>query len=412
MMAGIIVLFLMVVPGMPKLQLLVVGCLLLLFGYRLSAGMKEAAQKENSQTIQAKKEREKQRENEEEYYKDINNVYSLISVAPIEMEFGYSLIPLVDGEKISKRIVIFRRQYAQEMGFVIPPVGLLDSSALNTNQYIIKIRGEEGARGEILVDYYLALEPAEPTGEIDGIETVEPAYGIPSRWILPENRELAEDYGYTVIDPLSVMMTHLSEVIRQHAWELLTRQEVVKLIENVKKTEPELVSELIPNSFSYGNCQKILADLLHEDVPIRDMETILESVSDSIMHTKDMIQIAETVRTALKRTITRKFGESGQMRVITLDAELEKTMVASLTKGEQGYYMALSPDIMEGLVKKIGEAVKKFSGLHQKPILLTRQVLRIHIYHLLQPFYPGLYVLSFNEIGQNVQIQTIANIKL
>lgn len=415
LMAGAIVLFLMVVPGMPKLQLLVIGALLILFGYRISAGLKEAARKESMQAVQAKRAEEERQADEEEYYRDIDNVYSLISVDPIEMEFGYSLIPLVDesnGGKMINRIVIFRRQYAQEMGFVIPSVTLRDSSALNTNQYVVKIKGEEVARGEILVDYYLALEPANPSGEIDGIETVEPAYGIPSKWILPENRELAEIYGYTVIDPLSVMLTHLSEVIRQHAWELLTRQEVVKLLENVKKASPELVTELIPEQFSYGSFQKVLMELLREDIPIRDMETILESISDSVTHTKDLVQIGENVREALKRTITRKFCEGGQMRVITLDPELEKSMVGSLTKGDQGYYMALSPEIMQKLITKIGEAVGKFSGLQQKPILLTNQVLRVYAYRLLQPFYPNLYVLSFNEVGQNVQIQTIANIKL
>ena len=204
---------------------------------------------------------ESRRPSEADYYKDINNVYSLLTVEPIEMEFGYSLIPLVDeasGGKLISRIVIFRRQYAQDMGFVIPSIRLHDGASLGTNQYIIKIRGEEVARGEILVDYYLALEPANPTGEIDGIETVEPAYGIPSRWILPENKEMAEIYGYTVITPLTVMLTHLSETIKKHAYELLNRSETMQLVEHLKKTEPELVADAIPNVVSYANLEKIL----------------------------------------------------------------------------------------------------------------------------------------------------------
>ncbi len=201
---------------------------------------------------------------ESDYYKDINNVYSLLTVEPIEMEFGYSLIPMVDegqGGKLISRIVIFRRQYAQDMGFVFPSIRLHDAASLGTNQYVIRIRGEEVARGEILVDYYLALEPANPLGEIDGIETVEPAYGIPSRWILPENREMAEVYGYTVIDPLSVMLTHLSETIKKYAYELLNRAETIQLVENLKQSSPELVEEAIPSVVSYATLEKVLRSL-------------------------------------------------------------------------------------------------------------------------------------------------------
>ncbi|MFQ9703338.1 MAG: FHIPEP family type III secretion protein [Enterocloster clostridioformis] len=243
----------------------------------------------------------------EEYYKDVNNVYTLLTVEPVEMEFGYSLIPLADesvGGRLISRIVIFRRQYAQSMGFVIPSIRLRDSSGLSTNQYCIKIKGEEVARGEILVDYYLALEPDQLEREVDGIETVEPAYGIPSRWIRPEDRERAELYGYTVIDPLSVMVTHLSEVIKQHAYELMTRQEVVHLVENTKKTAPELVEEAAPNLVSYSLFQRILTSLLKEGVPIKDLETIIETMIEVISETglpvKDTDSIVERIRTAFK----------------------------------------------------------------------------------------------------------------
>jgi len=252
------------------------------------------------------------------------------------------LIPLVDessGGKLIERIVIFRRQYAQDMGFVIPSIRLRDSSGLNTNQYCIKIKGEEVARGEILTDYYLALEPENPEKEIDGIETIEPAYGITSRWIRPENRELAEIYGYTVIDPLSVLVTHLSEVVKQHAYELISRQEVIHLIENAKKTSPELIEEAFPNLISYSMFQKILTRLLKEGVPIKDLETIIETVIETISDTglpiKDVDGMIENIRTALKRTITRMYCEDGSMKVLTLDSELERTMVGCLSKGER-----------------------------------------------------------------------------
>lgn len=412
--AGGVLAVLILIPGMPKFQLAVLAIALILVGLRLQKKIGEAAEKARLAELSAAPEAAKpEAQSEEDYYRDINNVYSIIGVEPIEMEFGYSLIPLVDessGGKMINRIVIFRRQYAQEMGFVIPSVRLRDSSGLNTNQYIIKVKGEEVARGEILVDHYLALEPEDVAGEIEGIETIEPAYGIPSKWILPENKEMAEIYGYTVIDPLSVMVTHLSETVRRHAYELLNREEVVKLVENVKQHSGKLVEEVVPGMVSYGMLQKILVSLLQEGIPIKDMETILESISDSVASGADITNIVENIRMTLKRTITSKFCRGGQMRVLTLDAELEKMMVSSLTKGEQGYYMALSPELMQSVLTQIGAAVKKFADLDQEPIILTSQVIRVYVYRLLEQFYPSLYVLSFQEIANNIQIQAIGNI--
>ena len=358
---------------------------------------------------------ELQAASEADYYKDINNVYSLLTVEPIEMEFGYSLIPLLDeasGGKLISRIVIFRRQYAQDMGFVIPSIRLHDGASLGTNQYIIKIRGEEVARGEILVDYYLALEPSNPTGEIDGIETVEPAYGIPSRWILPENKEMAEIYGYTVITPLTVMLTHLSETIKKHTYELLNRSETIQLVEHLKQTEPELVADAIPNVVSYANLEKILKSLLREGIPIKDLATILEAVVEASGGTRDIDMITEQVRSALSRTITRRFCENGQLRVVTLDAEVEKKVLAALTKNDHGVYLALSPDIMQQIIAQLGELRKKFNDLSQTPIVLTSQIIRVYLSRMIAQFYPDVYVLSFHEITSSVQIQAIGNITL
>ena len=285
MATGMILLMLGLFPGTPTLPLLLVGAVLSVGGYWSDHKMALARQMEEAESARAGEAvPELQAASEADYYKDINNVYSLLTVEPIEMEFGYSLIPLVDeasGGKLISRIVIFRRQYAQDMGFVIPSIRLHDGASLGTNQYIIKIRGEEVARGEILVDYYLALEPSNPTGEIDGIETVEPAYGIPSRWILPENKEMAEIYGYTVITPLTVMLTHLSETIKKHTYELLNRSETIQLVEHLKQTEPELVADAIPNVVSYANLEKILKSLLREGIPIKDLATILEAVVEA-----------------------------------------------------------------------------------------------------------------------------------
>ena len=414
MATGMILLMLGLFPGTPTLPLLLVGAVLSVGGYWSDHKMALARQMEEAESARAGEAvPELQAASEADYYKDINNVYSLLTVEPIEMEFGYSLIPLVDeasGGKLISRIVIFRRQYAQDMGFVIPSIRLHDGASLGTNQYIIKIRGEEVARGEILVDYYLALEPSNPTGEIDGIE--EPAYGIPSRWILPENKEMAEIYGYTVITPLTVMLTHLSETIKKHTYELLNRSETIQLVEHLKQTEPELVADAIPNVVSYANLEKILKSLLREGIPIKDLATILEAVVEASGGTRDIDMITEQVRSALSRTITRRFCENGQLRVVTLDAEVEKKVLAALTKNDHGVYLALSPDIMQQIIAQLGELRKKFNDLSQTPIVLTSQIIRVYLSRMIAQFYPDVYVLSFHEITSSVQIQAIGNITL
>ena len=416
MATGMILLMLGLFPGTPTLPLLLVGAVLSVGGYWSDHKMALARQMEEAESARAGEAvPELQAASEADYYKDINNVYSLVTVEPIEMEFGSSLIPLVDeasGGKLISRIVIFRRQYAQDMGFVIPSIRLHDGASLGTNQYIIKIRGEEVARGEILVDYYLALEPSNPTGEIDGIETVEPAYGIPSRWILPENKEMAEIYGYTVITPLTVMLTHLSETIKKNTYELLNRSETIQLVEHLKQTEPELVADAIPNVVSYANLEKILKSLLREGIPIKDLATILEAVVEASGGTRDIDMITEQVRSALSRTITRRFCENGQLRVVTLDAEVEKKVLAALTKNDHGVYLALSPDIMQQIIAQLGELRKKFNDLSQTPIVLTSQIIRVYLSRMIAQFYPDVYVLSFHEITSSVQIQAIGNITL
>lgn len=417
MVAGVVLLFLAAMPHTPHLSLIIVGAVLLVLGWRGLSTMNREKEAQAAEEAQAQEEAQKPAApaSENEYYKDINNIYSLLEVEPIEMEFGYSLIPLVDearGGRLISRIVIFRRQYAQDMGYVVPSVRLHDSATLGTNQYVIKIKGEEVARGELLVDYYLALEPPNPAGEIDGIETIEPAYGIPSRWILPENKEMAEIYGYTVIDSLSVMLTHLSETIKKHVYELLDREEAIRLAENLKKRSPQLVDETIPGIISYAALEKILRNLLREGIPIKDLGTIVETAADSMSNTRDLDIITENVRAALARTITRRFCEHGQLRVVTLDAEVEKRVVASLTKNEQGVYLAMGADLMQQIVAQLSECMKKFAELSQTPVVLTSPVIRTYLSRMLSQFYPNLYVLAFNEITSNVQIQAIGNITL
>ena len=434
LITGMAMMVLVLIPGMPILQIIPVAGGFIAAGYYLEKRIKEepeqarnegegllAAMDEEGQPAAAPAEGQKEEapQSEEDFYKDVNNVYNLLQVEPIEMDFGYSLIPLADesvGGRLIQRIVIFRRQYAQDMGFVVPSIRLRDSSNLGTNEYSIKVKGEEIAKGEILTDYVLALEPDEVEDTIDGIETIEPAYGIPSKWIRPENRERAELYGYTVIDPLSVMLSHLSETIKRHSFELMTRQEVVRLVENLKKTAPELCEEAFPSVISYNLLQRILTMLLKEGISIKDLETIVETcfetISENGLPVKDTDQIVEKVRAALKRTITRMYCEDGNMKVITLDAGLERTMVNSLARGESGLYLALSPELLQSLVRQVAEESKKFNNLTSPPLILTSQVMRIHFYHLIEQFYPNVRVLSFNEVASNVQIQAIGSLRL
>ena len=431
MITGIVMGVLMIIPGMPILQILPVSAGFIAAGYFLEKRIKEEPERARAEgegllpsmeappQPQEAQQAKAPAESEEDYFKDVNNVYNLLQVEPIEMDFGYSLIPLADesvGGRLIQRIVIFRRQYAQDIGFVVPSIRLRDSSSLGTNEYSIKIKGEEIAKGEILTDYVLALEPDDVEDAIDGIETIEPAYGIPSKWIRPENRERAELYGYTVIDPLSVMLSHLSETIKRHAYELMSRQEVVRLVDNLKKTAPELCEEAFPGVISYNLLQKVLTTLLREGVSIKDLETIAETmfeyISDTGLPVKDTDQVVEKVRASLKRTITRMYCEDGNMKVITLDAGLERTMVNSLARGENGLYLALSPELLQSLIRQVAEESRKFNNLSSPPLILTSQVMRVHFYHLIEQFYPNVRVLSFNEVASNVQIQAIGSLRL
>ncbi len=410
--SGIVILLMAAIPGFPKPQVIVFSAVLILLGARLS---KTNASYNVDESEQIRGELTGEPVSEDEYFRNIDNIYELIQTDPVEMEVGYSLIPLVDefsGGNFIDRVVMFRRQFAQEIGMVIPSVRLRDNGYLNPNEYVIKLKGEEVARGEILVEYYLALDPGNLTGEVDGIETIEPAYGIPSKWITKDKKELAEIYGYTVIDPLSVLITHLSEVIKEHAHELLSRQDLNQLLNNVKKTNELLVEEVVPGIVSHGNLQKILGNLLKEGIPIKDLETILETISDYGTSVKDTEMLTEYVRQSLKRTITRKWSESGQMKVITLSTDVEKLIINSIGKNDKGSYLSIDPDLMQKLVSQLIEEISKLKGEMSVPVILTSPFVRVYFRKLMDQFYPKAVVLSFNEIDNSVQIQALGNIAI
>lgn len=410
--AGGTLIALCIIPGMPKLQMLILAGILIGTGIMLQRRKDALTAPEQVAELAQLEEDEV---DETSFYKNIDNIYSSLQLDAIEMEFGYSLIPLVDessGSSFIDRLVTFRRSFALEMGAVIPAVRLRDNGFLNPNQYVIKIKGEEVSSGEILMDYLLALDPGNLTGNIDGIDTIEPAYGIPSKWITPDKKEMAEIYGYTVIDPLSVIITHLSETVKRFSHELLSRQDVVQLLENVRKIDPTLVEDLIPNTVSYGILQKVLCNLLKEQVPIRDLETILSTLSDYSATVRDPEVLTEYVRQALKRPITHKWSTGGQIKVITLDSEIERIIVNSINKNEQGTYLSLDPQTTQTIVTHLIDSIKKVKDLMNIPVILTSPVVRIYFSKMLEQFYPNAVVLSFNELDSKVQILAVANVTL
>jgi len=412
MIAGGVVICLMVIPGFPKPQLLITGAGLIALGFTLNRTLNGKSAEEEA----AEKEKQAgEALSETEYYKDIDNVYKLLSVEPIEMEFGYSLIPLADesaGGTFIERVVIFRKQFAQEMGMVFPSVRMRDNQNINPNKYVIKIKGEAVADGEILIDHYLALDNGSVSQEIDGIDTIEPAFHIPAKWIPEDKKIMADIAGYTLIDPTSVMITHLSEIIKSHANELLSRQDVKTMVDKLKETNPAIVEDTVPNVVSIAYLQKVLGNLLKEGVPIRDLQTILETLSDYSSSLKDMDITTEYVRQALKRTITRRFNDAGQIRVITLDANVENRIVGAVKKSEQGSYLALDPETIQAIVQSLQTQLDKVRDVIPTPIVLTSPIVRVYFKKLIDQFIPNVVVLSFNEIDNSVQIQAIGNISI
>ena len=409
---------LMLVPGFPKPILIILGVALILGGYAISRGKKQElamiAEAEEQKKLEEIKAANSQ--GDSNYYRDIDNVFKLLSVEQIEMEFGYSLLHLVDeksGGNFIDRVVLFRKQFALDMGMVIPSVRLRNNPEINPNQYVIKIKGEEVARGEILVDHLLALDNGEVTKPVEGIDTIEPAFGIPAKWISEDKKVMADIAGYTLIDPVSVMITHLSEVIKAHCSEILSRQDVRTMVENVKKTDSTIVEDLVPAVISYGYLQKILCMLLAEGVPIRDMETILECLGDHAATLKDMELTVEYVRQSLKRTITRRFSDGGSLRVITLDPKLEDVIIAGVKKNSSGgSVLSIDPETVNAIVANTSDEIDKVKDVLPSIIILMSPFTRIYYKKLLDQFMPGITVLSYSEIDNNTQIQAVGNISI
>lgn len=339
------------------------------------------------------------------------NVNSLLQVDAIELEFGYGIIPLADvnqGGDLLDRVVMIRRQIALELGCVVPMIRLRDNIQLNPNQYLIKIKGVPVSEGEILFDHYMAMNPGFVEEEISGIPTFEPSYHLPALWITESQRERAESLGYTVVDPPSIIATHLTEIIRSHLDELLTRQDVQNLIDNVKDANSTLIGELVPKMLSVGEIQKVLQNLLAEGISIRDLITIFETLADYAPTTRDTDVLTEYVRQNLKRAISNQYFFSNEpTSVVTLDPKAEQEIMNSVKQTEQGSYLALDPDYAQRLLTSLKEETGKLEELGRTPIIITSPIVRMYFKKLTAEQFKNLHVLSYNEIDSDVELQSV-----
>lgn len=338
------------------------------------------------------------------------NVLGLLKVDDIELEFGYGLIPLADvsqGGDLLDRIVMIRRQIAMELGLVVPIVRLRDNIQLNPNEYIIKIKGVQVSKGEVYFDHYLAMDPGMGEGDIEGIDTVEPAFGLPAKWITEKEREKAEIFGYTVVDPPSVIATHLTEVIKEKAYDLIGRQDVKILIENVREEYPAVVDEVVPKTLSLGDVQKVLSNLLREQISIRDMVTILETLADYGNVTRDTDLLTEYVRQKMSGYITNKYVDNNSLNVVTLDNEIEELIMNSISKTETGSYLSIDPNKAQTILNNTFKTMQKLTSIGEQPIVLTAPIVRLYFKKLTEQMTRDVIVVSYNEIESSVEVQSV-----
>ncbi len=402
--SGVLLLFALI-PGLPGIPFF---CLSLLSGF-IGYSLRKTAKAAEETTTVEKKDKQKEEVTKPE------NIISLLQVDPMELEIGYSLIPLVDtgqGGDLLERIVMIRRQCALELGLVVPTIRIRDNIQIKPNAYIIKLKGIEIAKGELLLDHFLAMNSGTVFEEIQGIETTEPAFGLPALWITEAQREQAELNGYTVVDAVSVLATHLTEVIKSHADEILGRQETQNLIDNLKKTNQSLVDEVVPDLMNVGEVQKVLANLLRERVSIRDMGTILEVLADYSRATKDTEILTEYVRHAMARQITQQNIQNNVLPCITLDPAIENRIAGAVQRTDRGSYVSLDPDTMQKLLTSLQTELAKLTNMGYQPIVLTSPAVRLYFRKLVERSIQGLIVLSHAEVEQSVEIQILGVVKI
>lgn len=402
--AGVL-LVLCVLPGMPHLAFFFIAALTGWLAYTIEVSArkeKDAIQKAQDQVGPEKK-------------KEPENVSSLLQVDHLEIEIGYSLIPLVDeaqGGDLLERITGIRRQMATDLGLVVPPIRIRDNMQLPPSEYVIKIKGVEVSRWKIMTGHLLAMSTGPNMPKIKGIETKEPTFNLTSYWITDEEKAEAEQAGYSVVDASTVIATHLTEIVRNQAHEFLTRQSVAKLIEGVKKETPTVVDEIIPSQISIGDVQKILQNLLKERLPIRDLESILESVADHVRETKDPQLLTEFARRALARSITKLYqAADGKVYCLTLDPKFEKSLMDSIQAAESGNAAALDPRLVQKMFRSLSQGIEKMASTSRQPLVLCAPTVRPYFKKMVERYIPHLTVLSFNEILPRTEIQSLGVIE-
>ncbi|GBF72016.1 flagellar biosynthesis protein FlhA [Paenibacillus sp. 598K] len=403
--AGTITLLGLATPIGPVATLPLAG-VLVFAGWKMSGNLNKRQQEEELM----------EEEQQIEEVRSPESVISLLQVDPIEFEFGYGLIPLADtqqGGDLLDRIIMIRRQCALELGIVVPVIRIRDNIQLRPNEYVIKVKGNTVAKGELLLGHYLAMSPGFDDDSIIGIETKEPAFGLPALWIDEVTKERAELSGYTVVDPPSVVATHLTEVIKKHAHELLGRQETKALVDNLRESYPALVEELIPSVLAIGDVQKVLVKLLKEKISIRDLVTIFESLADHGHYTKDPDILTEYARQALSRQITNQYSASGDtLRVITVGPSLEKKIAESVQQSEQGSYLALDPLSSQQIYSKLNEQVSRQLQSGQQPIVLASPTIRMYLRQIIERTMQDIPVLSYSELEPSVEVQSVGVVNL
>ena len=398
---GLTMAFLGICTPLNTLLCLIYAVLFIAAGRAIQANVEEAEIEDEVET----------EEQSAEEIRRPENVVSLLQVDPIELEFGYGIIPLADvtqGGDLLDRVVMIRRQIALELGCVVPMIRLRDNIQLNPNQYVIKIKGVPVSEGEILFDHYMAMNPGYVEEEITGIPTFEPSFHLPAIWITESQRERAESLGYTVVDPPSIIATHLTEVIRNNLNELLTRQDVQNLINNIQEANTTLISELVPKLLSVGEIQKVLQNLLEEGISIRDLVTIFETLADNAATTRDTDVLTEYVRQSLKRAISNKYFPANEMTsVVTLDPKIEQEIMSSVKQTEQGAYINLAPEKTQDILNSVTEEVDKMEELGKNPIIVTSPIVRMYFKKITSEQFKDLIVVSYNEIDTDVELQSI-----
>ncbi|KUO65622.1 MAG: flagellar biosynthesis protein FlhA [Gracilibacter sp. BRH_c7a] len=387
--------------GLPKLPMFLLAIMAGGIGYYIQKTSVVMAEQESAAAIQSEVEETKKPE----------NVMGMLNIDYMELEIGYALIPLVDtgqGGDLLDRIVLIRRQIAGELGFIVPVIRVRDNMNIQPNQYIIKIKGAEVATGELLADHYLSISSGLEDDSIAGIPTKEPAFGLDAKWINSSYREQAELSGYTVVDAPTVLATHITEVIKAHAQEIISRQDVKKLVDHAREQAPAVVEELIPDLLNLGQVQKVLSNLLQERVSIKDMVTILETLADYAVLTKDIDRLTEHVRQGLARQIVQPLlNQDKKLPVITLDPRIEQLILDNLKPSDYGNYVSLDPNIVNSLIKKITSEVEKALLNGHNPAILCAPVVRINLKRMTERQLPNIVILSYNELVQGIDVQAL-----